>query len=245
MSFADQAIEQRFGKLVGKEVVRGSGRRLVKCICDCGAEVVVDPRMLKRGDTQSCGCLHKQQLSERRSAHLVGQRFGRLLVMSAGADIERGGRNNKGWICKCDCGQESHLTSNALLSGNTRSCGCYNRDVVTKMRQADASYTSVFNSLSKRAVEREIEWRLTEDEVTEIVTSDCHYCGEAPEVRSGSSLPRNGIDRKDNSIGYVINNCLPCCKACNFSKHTSTYDEFIARTHRISQRLLKKVNLNG
>ena len=37
----------------------------------------------------------------------------------------------------------------------------------------------------------------------------CHYCGGAlPETG-------HGLDRKDSSLGYSPENCVPCCKACN------------------------------
>ena len=53
---------------------------------------------------------------------LAGQRFGRLLV------IEQDGRDNHRnirWKCKCDCGNFKSITSGHLVSGRTKSCGCY------------------------------------------------------------------------------------------------------------------------
>ena len=48
----------------------------------------------------------------------------------------------------------------------------------------------------------------------------CYYCGA--EIRGC------GIDRKDSSIGYVIENCVPCCYRCNISKRTMSENEFIS-----------------
>lgn len=36
----------------------------------------------------------------------------------------------------------------------------------------------------------------------------------------------NGIDRVDSSIGYTIQNSVPCCKICNYAKHNLTLEEF-------------------
>ena len=36
----------------------------------------------------------------------------------------------------------------------------------------------------------------------------------------------NGIDRFDNTIGYELHNCVPCCGFCNFAKGKHTYQEF-------------------
>lgn len=55
---------------------------------------------------------------------LTGQRFGRLAV------IGQSSRHNRQvlWLCKCDCGQTTIVTGGNLRSGNTRSCGCLNRE---------------------------------------------------------------------------------------------------------------------
>lgn len=56
-----------------------------------------------------------------RVVDLTGKRFGKLVV------VRRGENNNRGearWVCRCDCGTETLVTSNNLNSGNTRSCGC-------------------------------------------------------------------------------------------------------------------------
>ncbi len=52
---------------------------------------------------------------------LTGQRFERLLVVKRSGYI--GERTS--WECICDCGEKVNITSNALKSKNTKSCGCY------------------------------------------------------------------------------------------------------------------------
>jgi len=52
---------------------------------------------------------------------LVGMSFGRLTV------IHFAGKNKYNqalWICECACGEECTVSSNALVGGKTRSCGC-------------------------------------------------------------------------------------------------------------------------
>jgi len=36
------------------------------------------------------------------------------------------------WKCKCDCGNIKEISSSKLINGNTKSCGCFNRDVASK-----------------------------------------------------------------------------------------------------------------
>lgn len=57
---------------------------------------------------------------------LTGQKFGRLIV------IERASNNTEGramWVCKCECGKETKAVGKDLRSGNTKSCGCLNREL--------------------------------------------------------------------------------------------------------------------
>ena len=59
---------------------------------------------------------------------LTGQRYNRLTV------IARDGTNKFGastWLCQCDCGNRTVVARSALLSGGTKSCGCWHRDYVT------------------------------------------------------------------------------------------------------------------
>jgi len=56
---------------------------------------------------------------------LVGQKFGRLLV------VEKVGKSKDGrikWLCKCDCGTEIIVIGTSLKGGNTKSCGCLHRE---------------------------------------------------------------------------------------------------------------------
>jgi hypothetical protein len=58
------------------------------------------------------------------ASHLSGQRFGYLIV------ADRVWPNTKGntrWRCRCDCGGETIVTAIQLKRGNTKSCGCLQR----------------------------------------------------------------------------------------------------------------------
>jgi hypothetical protein len=47
----------------------------------------------------------------------------------------------------------------------------------------------------------------------------------------------NGIDRVDNTRGYSIDNCVACCKQCNWAKRELPQQEFIDWIHRVSRHL--------
>lgn len=60
---------------------------------------------------------------------LTGQRFGRLSV--AGPTEKRSGHCVV-WYCLCDCGRIAEISSNSLRTGNTKSCGCLQKEIVAK-----------------------------------------------------------------------------------------------------------------
>lgn len=57
---------QRFGRLTvikrAKNHIQPNGVNVVmwECKCDCGNEIIVSGMSLRRGDTKSCGCFHKE-----------------------------------------------------------------------------------------------------------------------------------------------------------------------------------------
>lgn len=63
---------------------------------------------------------------------LTGMRFGRLIVLGVGEPYinPKSGARQKRWLCKCDCGNQKNITTGALKSGKTKSCGCYNKEVI-------------------------------------------------------------------------------------------------------------------
>lgn len=55
--------------------------------------------------------------------NLVGQRFGRLLVIEETKERKVG--NLREWTCLCDCGKTTSTLTASLMRGATTSCGCY------------------------------------------------------------------------------------------------------------------------
>ena len=63
---------------------------------------------------------------------LTGQTFGRNLVLGrAGTAVQPSGHKRATWLCRCECGTEFVARGLDLRSGNTKSCGCLQRDVVS------------------------------------------------------------------------------------------------------------------
>ena len=85
------------------------------------------------------------------------------------------------------------------------------------------------NALKHATETRGIEWKLTDEEAKEMLTSPCVYCKHIDlEVRV------NGIDRLDSNVCYTTENCRPCCKDCNYMKGTYDPRTFIERAKKIA-----------
>lgn len=56
----------------------------------------------------------------------IGDCFGRLTVLEDTG--KRGPAKEKIWRLKCGCGEQVEVRTSNLRSGNTRSCGCLNRE---------------------------------------------------------------------------------------------------------------------
>ena len=60
---------------------------------------------------------------------LTGQQFGRLMVIKkVGISKNR----NYLWECLCNCGNKKNIVSSSLVSGITKSCGCFNIEMIKK-----------------------------------------------------------------------------------------------------------------
>lgn len=115
---------KKFGELTvlrKSEKKTKDNRTMWLCLCSCGQTKSVRPSDLKRGQAKSCGC--KQG---RPKAKLSGKRFSRLTVIK---ESHQDKRKQVIWECKCDCGSFTKVSTNNLNSGNTKSCGCYEKDM--------------------------------------------------------------------------------------------------------------------
>lgn len=124
-TFGELTVLSRMENLILKS---GKPRTKWLCKCSCGKETIVSSQSLTQGTTVSCGCVAKQKRREGKMKvdDLTGQRFGRLTVLNR-CDIlvyESGATKTK-WHCRCDCGKEVDVFRTGLLSGKTKSCGCY------------------------------------------------------------------------------------------------------------------------
>lgn len=187
---------------------------------------------------------------------LTGQKFGRVLVLEF-VEI----KNHKATFkCKCGCGRE-FITNGVYLSiGDTQSCGCLLLEkekengktvgkrnfntYVDKIRQpsGDSAKKHLYYLYGYKAKNRHIEFELSLDEFLSITKQNCFYCGAEPSQvkiykKAYGAYIYNGIDRIDNSKGYTIENCVPCCGTCNTAKLSMTQEEFYSWIDRVYRHI--------
>lgn len=63
-----------------------------------------------------------------KKVEMIGKRFGRWVV------LERHSTNKNGtirYLCKCDCGVVKDVSGVLLRNGQSSSCGCYNKEIIS------------------------------------------------------------------------------------------------------------------
>ena len=150
----------------------------------------------------------------------IGHVFGQLTVQK----IEgRGAGKARAAYCVCSCGRPYLADAGQLMRGVTWRCRtCANPKIYTHAEYLRRqSYFNYKNGAKRRGY----DYLLTMDEFLKFTDSPCTYCGLAP---------AKGVDRRNNSIGYILENCVPCCKQCNLAKRDMTEKEFFLWLQRLA-----------
>ena len=184
--------------------------------------------------SSTCGAF----LCLKMSIYIPGAQFGKLTILSH--EIKDGKRF---YLCSCQCG---NLISKRSHSIKTNISGCRKCSVTdwnkagiksTIKPHGRAAFNKLYLSYKRGAKKKNRPFELTKDEFKAKTSCNCHYCGALPNTsgkRISSGLNQsdylyNGIDRKDNEIGYTVDNTIPCCKTCNFMKGSLTYSDFLSK----------------
>jgi hypothetical protein len=117
--------------------------------------------------------------------------------------------------------REKYKVNNLNNTNNTDS------KLFTKQEDKTISLTEIWRSTQRNAYSRGLLFTLSESEYENLIIRPCYYCGFY-------SLTRfNGIDRIDNNKGYILENCISCCKMCNMIKYSQHPNEFLDKINII------------
>lgn len=144
---------------------------------------------------------------------MIGKTFERWKVFA----IYSMGKRPKVW-CQCICGNRRVVNADTIKKGKSKSCGCFQKERVKEKLtlQADIRQLNKKYSIYKTSAKiRNYEFTLNKQEFHDIIITKCFYCNKKDSLF-------NGIDRVDNSKGYILGNCVSCCHICNDLKSTVT-----------------------
>lgn len=186
---------------------------------------------------------------------LIGTKLWYLtFIKEVAPAIDSYGRKARKFLCKCDCGNEVIVHGKAVIKGNTKSCGCYRKKVcinnVVPYRPKPNILSweeRLFIKHKQNCKSRKIENLLINNEFINLIQKDCFYCGDSPmnlykDIREGSFTHKSyqGIDRLDSNRGYSLDNCVPCCKHCNWAKHNQNIKVFYEQIVKIYNKLKER-----
>lgn len=172
---------------------------------------------------------------------LTGEIIGQVLVKEYLGSQGRAGK----YLCECiECGSEIEKWSTTLYAHRKGKryikygCKkCYSRS----MRRDDSTpaILRMYISYQSNAKSRDLAFDLTVEDFYEIARGNCFYCGFPPIERKPPkswqpSVMLSGIDRVDNSLGYTVANCVPCCRQCNWAKKDMSSQDFIDWCSRVA-----------
>jgi hypothetical protein len=85
-------------------------------------------------------------------------------------------------------------------------------ELFEKQEQTAPHIKDVWRLIQRNAITRNKLFTLSQEEFEKIVIQPCYYCGFY------SKHKFLGIDRINNTKGYILSNCITCCKMCNMMK---------------------------
>lgn len=172
---------------------------------------------------------------------LTNKKFGKLTVVKMSK--KRGNRGQIKWDCLCDCGNRHTVTGESLRYGKSKSCGCLKENYKPTNMIEDRETAILkfqYSHLIRRHKKRFKTTPISFKEYIMLVKGKCFYCGISSSMEledrrcwtkskgliSNTKVKINGVDRVDSKKGYVVKNCVTCCKHCNIAKNTFTEKQF-------------------
>lgn len=165
------------------------------------------------------------------------------------------------YTCMClECNNSFIVNGYHLVNGTSKRCSdcgkkasAKSRVGVSRIKDEDSLFRYVRYSFVKSANRRNLAFELSISEVKSLVLSDCYYCGEPPSnactpmkysdlapANASKILVRNGIDRIDSNIGYIVGNVVPCCTTCNVAKLDRNIVDFKNWVEKAYKHLVSK-----
>lgn len=184
------------------------------CTCDCGNVCIKNLSSLTT--ESSCGCLRVES-NKSRSLNLEGQIFTFLKVLKS---------NSKDHTCECRCGCIITVKTASLRNGNTKSCGCMQKEKASnslKMKHQNLRLSRGLPSEKPLSSDKKIERTSFTDKAKEIKKRDKYTCSICNKI--GGKLVTHHIVpwEEDSSLRYENGNLITLCKPCHLDAHNGDF----------------------
>ncbi len=130
----------------------------------------------------------------------------------------------------CQCGNERVHSFQRVASGEIKSCGKCGKGGRPLLENSLGAKRAVWQRYKQSAKRRGIEFSISTEDFYSLITLPCSYCKSPPKtsmkLNAHPDFLYTGLDRVNNSAGYTLNNVVPCCSVCNFSKAGMSLDEW-------------------
>lgn len=148
-----------------------------------------------------------RQAKAHNRSKLLGKRFHRFTVIADAGTRTYGDSSQKSaWLCRCICGAERVVDGGSLISGNSKSCGCLQKDKRAKGKRTGTRTYRIWQAMLNRCRNKNVpnyhnyggrgievceRWKDYKNFLSDM--------GEAPDDMS--------IERIDNNGNYELRNC--------------------------------------
>lgn len=139
---------------------------------------------------------------------LTGKKINRMFIL----EFAFTRKTKRFWKCKCDCGNIKYVDTNQLISGATKSCGCYRKEKMDRTTHGEGSRGkitreySAWSKMKRRCSEDGYRARRYKDRGIKVcdrwANSYENFLADMGRAPEGYTL-----DRIDNNKGYEPSNC--------------------------------------
>jgi hypothetical protein len=137
-------VKYNFDINVIKDLIKqGHGRKFIASIYQCS--LITISRFLKINNLKTN---HSKRNQSKSLDDLTGLTFGRLKVLKLLDKRTKWG--NRYYLCECQCGNQKEITGKDLRSGQTVSCGCYNKEKSTKHGMYKSRIFNIYRGIKDR-----------------------------------------------------------------------------------------------
>ena len=150
------------------------------------------------------------------------------------------GKNNtvKYTLMEHKCGNTRKFQQWEIDNNKFKKCKKCEARVEYRKNAEHIIYKTMYRQYKHSAKQRRYTFELDYDDFIVFVNGKCHYCGREPFTKreitkvkrsvwhNDENILINGTDRINSNLGSFKDNCVPCCKICNFAKSDMSLNEW-------------------